>query len=77
MPVKDKSDSDKESDNSQESDDKLAFIKDDKRQQRLLRPAGRANNLSQNAVCGCVRAARSSLCARATSLDKLARASCT
>jgi hypothetical protein len=44
MPVRDKSDSDKESDNSQESDDKPALIKDDRRQQRLLGPVGGANN---------------------------------
>jgi hypothetical protein len=45
MPVRDEFDSDEESDNSQKSDDKPAFIRDDKRQQRLLGPAGGANNL--------------------------------
>jgi hypothetical protein len=42
--MKDKSNSDKESNNSQESDNKPAPIKDDKRQQRLLGPAGGTNN---------------------------------
>jgi hypothetical protein len=45
MSVRDKFNSDKELDNSQESDNKPAPIKDDKHQQHLLKPAKRANNL--------------------------------
>jgi hypothetical protein len=45
MPVKDKSNNNRESDNSQKSDNKLALIRDNKRQQRLLRLAEEANNL--------------------------------
>jgi hypothetical protein len=45
MFVRDESDSDEKSDNLQELDDKPAFIRDNRRQQRLFKPAGGANNL--------------------------------